>query len=248
MSKTLATAGLTLVLASGAMAQDPLSVQVTGGVLRAQTKEESTQLRARSDAARAAWMGVKEAGEKQYGKDHEKWPAEKQAEFGAARNVFFEAQTAWFYTDGLKQKDIDDSVAELKAALEKKGVRTVATPAEADLLVQVLGRAKVTASNTTGSVAQVALRVEPGARLDAAALVSSGAAWNEKKGFLTPDKGTDVVHDLTPEAPYWILISAKPGMAWTSSYKAATGEAADAFQKFWTANGAKLAATRRAAN
>jgi hypothetical protein len=193
-------------------------------------------------------QGLKEAGEKQYGKDLEKWPAEKVAEYTAAKNVFFEAQTAWFYTEGLKQKDIDDSVAELKAALEKMGVRTVAAPAEADLLIQVLGRAKVTASNSTASVAQVALRVEPGSRLDAAALASSGVSWNEKKGFLNPDKGTDVVHDLTAEAPYWILISAKPGMAWTSSYKAATGEAAEAFQRFWIENGAKLAGTRRAAN
>ncbi len=246
MRQTFAIAGL-IAFATAATAQEPLSVHVTGGVLKSQTKEEEAQLRAKSDAARTARDAVKEAGEKQYGKDLEKWPGEKVTEFKAANSAFFEAQTAWFYTAGLKQKDIDDSVAELKAALEKKSVRTVSTPAEADLLVQVLGRAKVNASNTTGSVAQVALRVEPGSRMDAAALASSGAAWNEKKGFMNPDKGTEVVHDLTAAAPYWIMISSKPGMAWSSSYKAAAGEAAEAFQKFWTENKAKLAGTRRAA-
>lgn len=246
----LALLAMTLAVAGprGLQAAD-LAVHVTGATPKAPTKEAQEQLRLKKEALHQPYVDLQAALSKQYGKDPAKWPADKRAECQAAHDAFFEAQTDWFYSIDLKQKDIDDSVRELSQALEeKKAARVAATRDDADLVVEVVGRAKVTDSSwgANGVAAQLALRVLPGGRLDAPALAKSGAAWSDKKSFWMK-VSVDSLHEFTAEAPYWLLISNKPGMGWMASYKAAAGQMAEAIGKFGIENADKLAAARKPA-
>ena len=247
----LAVSTLALALTSVAAAPAGLpAVFVTGVAVKASTKEAEAALRQKSDAARQVYNDLSESLRKQFGKKLEAWPAEKQEEYRVAHDAFFEAQTDWFYSINLKQKDVDDSVRELTEAIQERNVARIATtPEDADFVVKVVGRAKVTNQDwgQNGVAAELALRVEPGARMDPAALAKSGAAWSTKEKFWSK---TDVqsVHTFTAEAPYWLLIAQKPGAAWMASYKGVAKFAAEAIGTFATENADKLASSRRAAN
>jgi hypothetical protein len=246
----IAVPTLALALAPLAAAgADQTAVFVSSVPVKTLDKAAETALRAKSDAAHTAYKALEESLKKQFGKKQEAWPADKQAEWRAAHDAFFEAQTEWFYTTDLKQKDVDDSARELTDALaEKKLVRIAASAEDADFVVKVIGRAKVTNQDLgNGVAAEIALRVEPGGRMDVAGLARSGAAWNTKEKFWSKSD-TQSVHTFTAEAPYWLLISQKPGSAWMASYKGAAKVAADAIGEFATANADKLASSRRASN
>jgi hypothetical protein len=247
----IAVSTLALALAPLAVtAADQTAVFVTSVPVKTLDKAAEAALRAKSDAARTTYRNLEESLKKQFGKKQEAWPADKQAEYRAAHDAFFEAQTEWFYSIDLKQKDVDDSARELSDALaEKKLVRIAASAEDADFVVKVIGRAKVTNQDwgNNGVAAEIALRVEPGARMDVAGLARSGAAWNTKEKFWSKTD-TQSVHTFTAEAPYWLLISQKPGSAWMASYKGVAKVAADAIGEFATANADTLASLRRAAN
>jgi len=244
---------LATMLACGAAgwgeSAEPFAVHVKSSTPKAPTKEAAEELRQRSEAARTAYADLEEALKKQHGKDPEKWPADERGKCQAAHDAFLEAQTDWFYSSGLKQKDIDDSARELAQALtDKKLVRVAAVAEDADLVVEVVGRAKVTHEGWGGqgtAAAQLVLRVGPGGRVDVPALAQSGTVWNAKRGFWMRTN-TDTIHEFTVEAPYWVLISTKPGMGWMASYKGVAGQAAEAIGRFGVENSDKLAAARRA--
>ena len=241
---TLATAGL-------AAAQEPLAVYVQGSSAKAATKEGEAQLKEKKDAARKVYADLQDALKKQYGKNMEAWPEDKQEQFAAARDAFLEAQIDWFYLAGLKPKDLDDSVREVSEALGKKTVRLAAGPAEADFQVQVVGRAKVETDELASAIAknsaaELVLRVTPGGRIDVPALAKSGAVWTAKKSRWR-HADTITVHQFSADAPYWLLIARKPGTAWVSSYKGVAGQAAEAIAQFGVDNADKVAASRKKA-
>ena len=248
MTRVLFAATLAITASGWSHAGEPLAIHVIGAAAKAPTKEAQEQLRQKSEAAQKVYTDLQEGLKKQHGKDPEKWPDHERAECQAAHDAFMEAQTDWFYSAGVKQKDLDDSVRELSQALtDKKLVKLAATPEEADLLAEVVGRAKVTDEGWGGQgtvAAQLVLRVGPGGSMDVPALAKSGAVWNAKRGFWKRES-TDTVHDFTAEAPYWLLISSKPGMGWMASYKAVAGQAAEAIGKFGAENADKLAAARK---
>lgn len=241
---------LALALAgAGAVSAEQAAVFVTGVPVKAPDKAAEAALKEKSDAARKVYEDLSESLKKQFGKKPEAWPAEKLEEWQVAHDAFFEAQTEWFYSSGLKQKDVDDSVRELAEALGEKAVVRLSSAAEdADFVVKVMGRAKVTNKDwgNNGVAAEIALRVEPGGKMDAATLARAGAVWNEKEKFWSKSD-TQAVHRFTEAAPYWILISQKPGSAWMASYKGAAKVAAEAIGQFATDNAAKLASSRRTA-
>jgi hypothetical protein len=247
--RTLVSTLALALAAAGAMAAEPSAVFVTGVPVKGPDKAAEAALKEKSDAARKVYQDLSEALKKQFGKKQEAWPADKQEEWRVAHDVFFEAQTNWFYSSGIKQKDIDDSVRELSEALaDQKVVRTATSPDEADFVIKVLGRAKVTNQDwgNNGVAAEIAMRVEPGARMDAATLARAGAVWNEKEKFWSKTD-TQAVHGFTEAEPYWILISQKPGSAWMASYKGVAKVAAEAIGQFTTENADKLASSRRTA-
>jgi hypothetical protein len=246
----VAVAAATLLFTAGlAAAQESLVVHVAGSSARAATKEGEAQLKEKKDAARKVYADLQEALKKEYGKKEEAWPEDKQDQLAAARDAYLESQIDWFYSAGLKQKDLDDSVREVSEALGKKTVRLAADPAEADFQVQVVGRAKVETDELASAIAknsaaELVLRVTPGGRIDAPALAKSGATWTAKKSrWRRAD--TITVHEFSAEAPYWLLIARKPGTAWVSSYKGVAGQAAEAIAQFGVDNAAKLAASRK---
>jgi hypothetical protein len=247
----IAAVGLTFALPGLAAAQEPLAVHVSGSSPKATSKEGEAQLKDKKDAARKAYLDLLETGKKAHGKI-EAWPADKQDQLAAVRDAFVEAQIDWFYSSGLKQKDLDDSVREVSEALGKKPVRIASGLADADLEVQVVGRAKVETDELSSpnplvpknSAAELVLRVTPGGRMDAATLAKSGASWSAKKAFWG-HADTLTVHTFSAEAPYWLLIARKPGTAWVSSYKGVAGQAADAIAKFGAENADKVAASRK---
>jgi hypothetical protein len=251
MTRVAVALALTLATAGLVSANEPLAVHVVGSTPKATTKEGDAQLKEKKDAALKAFNDVQGGLKKQYGKKIEAWPADKQAELGAARDAFIEAYVDWFYSSGLKQKDLDDSVREVSEALGNKKVQVAASPTEADFVVQVVGRAKVETDELSSgsalvpknSAAELVLRVGPGGRMNAAALAKSGAAWSGKKSFWN-HADTVTAHDFTAEAPYWLLIARKPGTAWVSSYKGVAGQAAEAISQFGLDNADKVAAAR----
>ena len=252
MTRVVVAFALTLVIAGRVAAQEPLVVHVAGSSPKATTKEGEAQLKDRKDAARKAYVDLQDSLKKQYGKKIEAWPADKQDKLGAARDAFIEAQIDWFYSSGIKQKDLDDSVREVSEALDKKTVRMASSPTEADLVVQVIGRAKVETDELSSpnplmpknTAAELVLRVAPGGRMDVPALAKSGAAWSGKKSFWN-HADTLTAHDFSVDAPYWLLIARKPGTAWVSSYKGVAGQAAEAIAKFGVDNADKVAASRK---
>jgi hypothetical protein len=251
MTRVAVALALTLATAGLVSAYEPLSVHVVGSTPKATTKEGEAQLKEKKDAALKAFNDLQGGLKKQYGKKIEAWPADKQAELGAARDAFIEAYVDWFYSSGLKQKDLDDSVREVSEALGKKTIQVATSPAEADFVVQVVGRAKVETDELSSgsalvpknSAAELVLRVGPGGRMNAAALAKSGAAWSGKKSFWN-HADTVTAHDFTAEAPYWLLIARQPGTAWVSSYKGVAGQAAEAISQFGIDNADKVAAAR----
>jgi hypothetical protein len=251
MTRAAVVLALTLATTGLAAAQEPLAVHVAGSPAKAATKEGEAQLKEKKDAARKVYADLQEAFKKQYGKNMEKWPEDKQDEIEKTRDAFLEANIDWFYSAGLKQKDLDDSVREVSEALAKKMVHLADAPAAADLQVQVVGRAKVETDELASAIAknsaaELVLRVTPGGRMDAAKLARSNAAWSAKKSRWN-HADTITVHQFSAAEPYWLLISRKPGTAWVSSYKGVAGQAAEAIAQFGIDNADKVAAARMAA-
>ena len=117
MTRVAVALALTLATAGLAAAQEPLAVHVAGSSAKAATKEGEAQLKEKKDAASKSFLDLQSGLKKQHGKKMDAWPADKQAELGAARDAFIEAYVDWFYSSGIKQKDLDDSVREVSEAL-----------------------------------------------------------------------------------------------------------------------------------
>jgi hypothetical protein len=250
MRHAFAAATLVLGWAASATGGEPLAVHVAGATAKSSSKAVQHERYEKKETLRASYDELDESYRKQYGKKVETWPDDKREDLLAARDAFLEAQTDWFYSIDLKQKDIDDSVRELTEALEKTGTTVVDGPADADLLVEVLGRAKVTHDGWGGgmgmktSAAQIVLRVAPGGRMDTVRLARSDAAWDQRHSFWKKSD-TSVVHRFTKDAPYWLLISTKPGAAFMASYKGVARQAAEAIEKFGVENADKIEGARR---
>jgi hypothetical protein len=248
-SRVLMAFGAAIALAAGAAAQDPLTIHLKAGAAREITPQEDKALEAKFRAAQKAFDEIEKPLKKQHGKDVEAWPESAQEELRVARDTMAQAGTDWFYS-GIKQKDIDDTLRDLTEKLgEKTTLRLVSTPAEADLAVLVIGRGKIIRDLGWGgaeAAAEVAMQVGAGGRLDGAALAKSGAVFRAKKSGWSR-AGAFTVHDFSPDAPYWMLISRKPQIGLSYPWKGSAGQAADAFERFAAENGTRIATARTTA-
>jgi hypothetical protein len=248
--KVLSVLAIVAAASLPAASAQELSVHVRGARLAPPSKEAEAQLRAKAESAGKALDERREAAKKQFGKDAEKWPAATRDAVQAAHETVMQAEADWFYVVELKQKDIDDSVADLEKALsERKGLR-VAPEASADLVLEVVGRARVQGEGWGGQGApesRLVFRARPGAGLDVATLSKSAGSWDPAAGFWSK-ASTQTWHRLSADEPYWLLMSRKPGTGWMASYKGAAGEAAKAVEKFALDNAAALSTARQAAS
>jgi hypothetical protein len=246
MTRTLAAVIVTLAVPVGAAAQELLAIHLAAGTAKPVTKEEDQQLEAKFRAAQKTVEELEKALKKQHGKDLETWPEAPREELRLARDASSQAQTDWFYS-GVPQKDIDASVHDLTEKLgEKKTLRSVATAAEADFEVLVIGRGKVIRDLGWGgaeAAGEIAMRVGAGGRLDGAALAKSGATFRAKKSVMSR-AGAFTIHDFSADGPYWLLVSRKPMVGFSYPWKGAAGQAADAFERFAAENADKIATAR----
>jgi hypothetical protein len=236
-----------LALPSWAAADEPLALHLTAGVARPVTPVEDKELEGKFRVSQTVVEELEKALKKQFGKKPEAWPEPQAEELRLARDASAQAQTDWFYS-GIPQKDIDDTIRDLTEKIgEKPTLRLVASAAEADFEVLVIGRGKVIRSLGFGgpeAAAEVAMRVASGGRLDAAALAKDGAGFRAKKSLLSRS-GAFAIHDYSADGPYWLLISRKPQIGFSFPWKGASGQAADAFERFMAENATRVASARQ---
>ena len=241
-----------VLLAAGlpvASAQE-FTVHVRGARLAPMSKEVEAGRLAEVNAAVKTLDERREAAKKKFGKDAEKWPAATQEEVQAAYETVMQAEAARFYVVELKQKDIDDSVADLEKALsERKGLR-VAPDAAADLVLEVVGRARVQGEGWGGQGApesRLVFKALPRARAGRGDLVEVGRLVGSRGRILEQGQHANLAPADRRRA-LWLLMSRKPGTGWMASYKGAAGEAAKAVEKFALDNATALTAARQAVN
>jgi hypothetical protein len=239
----------TVAAGSLAGAQERLTIHLAAGTARQVTAQENRDLEAKFRAAQKAFEEVQKPLKKQHGKDIDTWPEAAQEQFRAARDTMAQAETDWLYS-GIKQKDVDDSLRDVSEKLgEKQTLKLVGSEAEADLTVTLIGRGKVMRDLGWGGAegaAEVAMRVAPGGRLDGAALARSGASFRAKKSAWTR-AGAFTIHEFSADAPYWLLVSRKPQVGFSLSWKGAAGQAADAFERFAAEHATAIASARQPA-
>jgi hypothetical protein len=176
--------------------------------LRKQLAEEEKELKALKKA---------------HGKKVETWPEAERAAYiakeEAARRL--ESEIGWLQLD---EGDIPDSLEDMRSAVRGKGltqrkkvVNEVATPAEAHLVVEVVGRREMDQGQTWYVVA---FKTSLGGKVDPA---RRGSGYWTKAAWDAPF----VLHTFTPEEPYWIVESANVGR-WFN----AANDAAKAVERF----------------
>jgi hypothetical protein len=186
----------------------------------------------------------------QYGKKPKKWPEEAFTRWTEAKWAYGTARRAvnevvWFGDN--EQKDVDDSVKDLrKALLKKKRVRLVDNLGEAMLAIEVLGRARAPVREVlrfgsgSGDYAHVlSFAVAPGPRLDLPAKRAKVMEWHEANDFAI----TWRMHLM--EIPRWEIEVAHFGMmgfdvVWGYTWRSAALAAANAIDKFVKKNSNEL--------
>jgi len=233
MKPTLVCLVAALALAPPAHAQglEPLAVclsAVERPVLTPdQRKARAAELRKQLGEEESALKAMKKA----HGKKVETWPeAERTAYVAreeAARRI--ESEIGWLR---LEERDIADSLEDVRGAVRGKGVtqrkkvvEEAPTPAEAHLVVEVVGRRVVEGPNWY----VVAFKASLGGKVDAA---RRGSAHWTKAAWDAPF----LLHTFTPEEPYWMLESADVGR-WFN----AANDVAKAVERFVSDNHDALA-------
>jgi nucleotide-binding universal stress UspA family protein len=203
--------------------QKPLSIYVVGKtglptMSDDERKARGKELRAKSKEAEKASKDLEKALKKQHGKKRDKWPADVQAQLEDSEKAAATALHEWHYGTN-QQKDIDDSVKDLKKELDgKKILRQVASAEQADFVIEVVGR-------TARGNPLLLVNVSPGGGLDAAVMADRDLEWHN-----TFTSKVVELHSFTAEAPFWELEFEGEGIRWLHAAQRAAG-AIDKFAK-----------------
>jgi hypothetical protein len=163
-----------------------------------------------------------EAIKKRNGKKIETWPEAERAAYDRTREAALqlEAEIGWLQ---LEPRDIPDSLKDLRGAAagkdivqRKKIIQEVANPAEAHLVVELLGRRVL---DIGGATYFLAWKASLGGRIDPARQAS--AYWT-KASF-----GVRTLHMYTSQEPYWIIESVAIGRWFNTA-----NESAKAIERF----------------
>jgi hypothetical protein len=182
---------------------------------KAQAPEMRKKLREESKALNAF--------KKRYGKKLETWPEAERAAYLEREEAALrlESEIGWLEID---ERDIPDSLEDLRGAVAGKGLtqrkkilREVATPAEAHLVVEVIGRRELEAGQKWY---RVAFKASLGGQVDPA---RRGSRYWAKALRDAPRE----LHAFTREEPYWIVETANVGR-WFN----AANDAAKAVERF----------------
>jgi hypothetical protein len=162
----------------------------------------------------------------QFGKDKKMWPLETQQKFKQAEDLE-RMVTVEFVALENTQKDLDDTVADMKRTIlgegvpkPKKYLNLVGTPEEADLVVEVMSRKR---EGVPGLVACVDctyfvyLKVTPAVEID-----------TTKLGMVVPENfGVRRIHQYRSDEPFWIIEASS-----LARWGHAANQAAGALNKF----------------
>lgn len=206
----LALGVVALCLPGPAGAQEALRVYVGAAKVEPTQPDKATKEKMKS-AAEAADKARKELEKKlkdQLGKKREQWPAEQQDQLINAEEEAYKAAAAYHYLK-LDPKAINDSSEDIKKKLagkgmmsaQKKHVVQVASPEEADLVVEVVGRrsSKTLPTYLRPDNYWVCFTIAAGGKLDPARLGSIPRNWRKQKWTSTAWK----LHSYSAEEPYW---------------------------------------------
>ena len=197
-----------LVTCGSAAAQEtrpPLPVYVTGRVLSAAQADVRQKRQAAKDAAESLDKTLKA----KYGRDRKAWPEHERQAWARAEADRWEAEHDVELARSA-QHDIDDSVADLKKALEGAGgliraraVKLVESRDEAVVVAEVLGRRSSQRQSVTDYRRQVnhyfvTVKLSPGPMADASRFAALKPDWP----YLTRQ-----IRAAHPDAPYWIVES-----------------------------------------
>jgi hypothetical protein len=233
MRPTLVCLAAALPLALPAHGQDPeplavcLSAAERPVLTPDQRKPRAAELRKQLAEEEKALKALKKA----HGKKVETWPEAERAAYVAKEEAArrLESEIGWLRLD---EGDIPDSLEDMRGAVRGKGltqrkkvVDEVATPAEAHLVVEVIGRREVEGPNWY----VVAFKASLGGKVDPA---RRGAGYWTKAAWDAPF----VLHTFTPEEPYWLVESVNVGR-WFN----AANDAAKAVERFVKENHDALA-------
>ena len=225
MRPTLVCLAAALPLALPALGEDPapLFVHLTAAERKVLSPDErkarAPELRKKLDEESKALSALK----KRYGKKLETWPEAERAAYREREETALrlESEIGWLQID---EHDIPDSLENLRGAVRgegltqrKKVVREVATPAEAHLVVEVVGRREMEHGQKWYLVA---FKASLGGQVDPARRDSG--YWT-KADWDAPRR----LHTFTPEEPYWVVETANVGR-WFN----AANDAAKAVERF----------------
>jgi hypothetical protein len=173
--------------------------------------------------------------EARHGKKRKNWPAEAQERYQAAEEAAERAADLAWYAANVQQ-DMDDTLADLTAAIgKKKRFNIVASDEEADLVVEILGRARGRHAGAFGKSPHLALLLKAGPRVD------PGVVQRLKMEFTVGLKRRMPAFE-SEDPPSVALEIAGSGLAW----RLATKMAADELDYMVKKNGELLASSSAA--
>jgi hypothetical protein len=182
---------------------------------------------------------------KQFGKKREKWPEDRLAEVARLDAEFFRATFERDYSHGLglEEADLREAAARMVTAVGRKpGLQIAASPAEADLRLEVLGCV------ASRSDAVVGVRLSPGGRLDEASFAPKAPAWEARMGNVRSGGRWHSFESkpFLPDERNWLLRTTYPSVG--GKLPATCWQAAerlvDALEPFVRENRAALAESR----
>lgn len=145
--------------------------------------------------------------------------AEELEQYEELDRESLEASLEYLYGTN-QQKDVDDSVADLKKYLGgKKILQQVESAEEADFVIEVIGRAqREVIGRAQRKNSHLYARVSPGGKMDAALLVEQDLEW-------LPTRTGPVIeiHSYTEEEPFWEVEFEGDGILWGFASKRGAG-------------------------
>jgi hypothetical protein len=122
------------------------------------------------EEARAKRAALRADLEKQHGKKEKSWPADARARYDAAKEAEERADdSAWY--GGNVQQDQDDTLRDLTEAMGKKDrLKIVASPQDAHLVVEILGRGRGRYGGGMNAGSHIGLRLTSGRLLEPSAV------------------------------------------------------------------------------
>jgi hypothetical protein len=165
-------------------------------------------------AACKAFVGTRDGVKAKHGKKEDKWPPEAREELARASRGCDVGHFDAFYRHS-SQKDIDDSVTDLRKKLaDNDGMPAASGAEDAVLVVKVIGRSRASFKGTWAPYSCMGLEVSAGGKADLGAFPDLGAGVQLSSYFGPGSRQIGAFHPYTKEEPYWLVDGCGQGLPW----------------------------------